>query len=145
MVVLGTVDRRKKFHPLAYACTSHETTEDYSFVFESVKNAIEIFFETTFEPVTLIADGAMSIRNGFYNVFDSAELDIMCFAHVIRNIRKRPFTMKNNKQLIVDDVRKIQMAPSRSIFEMMSEIFCKKWESVEPNFTEYFQGQWFTR
>lgn len=142
LIVLGTVDRRKQFHPLLYACTSHETTTDYSFVFESVKNSIEVFFEASFEPKTLIADGAMAIRNAFYNVFDSAELDIMCFAHVTRNIRKRPFAMKNNKVLILDDIRKIQSAPSSAIFEEMTKLFCQKWKPLEPNFIEYFESQW---
>lgn len=142
LIVLGTVDRQKKFHPLVYACTSHETTEDYSFVFESLKNAIEVCFETSFDPTTLIADGAMAIRNAFYNVFASAALDVMCFAHVIRNIRKRPFAMKNNKQLILDDIRKMQSSPSRAIFEKMAELFCEKWEPLEPNFIDYFRSQW---
>lgn len=142
LVVLDTVDRKKQFHPLLYACTSHETIDDYSFVFESVKNGIENLFQEVFEPTTLIADGAMAIRNAFYNVFESAHLDIMCFAHVIRNVRKRPFAMKNNKQLIIDDIRKIQSAPNRATFEMMSKLFCGKWIELEPNFIEYFQCQW---
>lgn len=142
LIVLGTVDRAKRFHPLLYACTSHETSGDYSFVFESVKNGLEVLFEASFEPTKLIADGAISIRNAFYGVFDSAELDIMCFAHVIRNIRKRPFVMKNNKPLILDDIRKMQSAPNRTIFETMSVLFCRKWEKLEPNFIEYFKDQW---
>lgn len=68
LIVLGTVDRQKKVHPLLYGCTSHETTDDYTFVFESLNNAIEVFYETSFKPSTLIADGAKSIRNAFYNV-----------------------------------------------------------------------------
>lgn len=137
LIVLETVDRRKMFHPLLYACVSHETTEDYGFVFESLINAIETFFKEPFEPTTLIADGAMAIRNAFYNVFESAELDIMCFAHVIRNIRKRSFAMRNKKQLILDDIRKTQSAPSRVIFQLMTDLFCQKWQQLEPNFIDY--------
>lgn len=142
LIVLGTVDRQKTFHPLLYACSSHETTDDYSFVFESLKNGIECIYETEFEPKKLIADGAIPIRNAFYNVFVNAELDIMCFAHVIRNIRKRPFASKNNKPLILDEIRKMQSAPSRPIFDMMSKLFCQKWKPLEPSFIEYFQSQW---
>lgn len=107
-----------------------------------MKNAIEVFHEVSFQVTTLIADGAMAVRNAFYSVYESAELDIMCFAHVIRNIRKRPFSMKNNKQLIIDDVRRIQSAPNRNVFESMTELFCKKWEGIEPNFVVYFRCQW---
>lgn len=141
-VVLGTVDRRKKFYPLLYACMSHETTEDYSFVFESLKNAIEVFYEIEFQPTTLIADGAKAIRNAFDKAYETASLDIMCFAHVIRNMRKRPFAMKNNKALIIDDVRRIQSASSRAIFDKMADMFCEKWKDLEPNFIEYFRSQW---
>lgn len=52
LVVLSTVDRRKKFHPLLYACMSHETTEDYTFVFETVKNSLEVLYEVSFQPTT---------------------------------------------------------------------------------------------
>ena len=58
LIVFGTVDRRKKFHPLVYACTASETTNDYEFVFESVKIAIEIYFE----PKILIADEIVHLQ-----------------------------------------------------------------------------------
>lgn len=126
LIIMGTVDRAKKFHPMIYACSSHERTEDYAFVFQSVKDAIRVHCKKIFNPMTLIADGADAIRNGFYTVFPNAKLDIMCFAHVLRNIRKRIFSSKNNKALIIDDIRKMQLAPNRNIFEYMAELFCQK-------------------
>lgn len=140
--MFGTADRLKRFHPVAYACCTHETTADYEFVFESIRNAIEICYEMKFEPEIMIADGADAIRNAFYNTFPTAELDVMCFAHVIRNIRKRSFSTKSNKQLILDDIRKAQLAPNRNTFLMMTELLCKKWASSEPEFIEYFKKEW---
>lgn len=116
MIVLGTVDRLKRFHPVAYACCSNETTADYEFLFESIRNALEVFYDMKFEPKVIIADGADAIRNAFYNSFPTAELDVMCFTHVIRNIRKRSFSTKSNKQLILEDIRKIQLAQNRNTF-----------------------------
>lgn len=59
LVILGTVDKMKRFHPMIYACTSHEATQDYIFVFESVKVGIATHFpQQEFAPRTLIADGA---------------------------------------------------------------------------------------
>lgn len=78
LIVLGMIDRKKKFHPLLYACTSGETTNDYSFVFETLRNSIEAFFGEKFQPEILIADGADAIRNAFYQSFDTAKKDIMC-------------------------------------------------------------------
>lgn len=144
LIILGTVDRMKRFHPMIYACTSRETTADYAFVFSSVKKGIATYIpEKLFAPKRIIADGAEQIRNAFYEVFEeSAEIDIMCFAHVIRNIRKRPFASKNSKPLILDEIRKMQLAPNRTEFELMTNLFIKKWQSVEPNFIEYFRREW---
>lgn len=126
-----------------YACSSNETTEDYTFVFDAVKIAIESFFESAFKPTTLIADGADAIRNGFYISYkETAERDIMCWAHVDRNIQKRPLKTKTNKPLIKEDIRLMQTAPSKEIFEMMARMFCEKWRPVESEFVEYFQKQW---
>lgn len=142
LMVLGTVDRAKKFHPFAYACCSHERTLDYEFIFKCVKNAIKKHFDQDFAPKKLIADAADPIRNAFYGSFESAELDVMCYAHVIRNCCKRPFTSKNNKQLIIDDIRKIQLAPNRNTFKMISSLFCDKWRPIESDFVSYFEREW---
>ena len=142
LIVLGTLDRQKKFHPLLYACTSSETTQDYSFVFETLRNGIEVLLGEKFQPEILIADGADSIRNAFYGSFESAKKDIMCFAHVLRNINKRKFSNKTVKSLIFDDIRKMQAAASRPIFNMMSKLFCEKWRNDERDFVEYFEKQW---
>lgn len=142
LIIMGTVDRAKRFHPLIYACSSHERTEDYDFVFRSVKDGIRVHLKKHFNPKTLIADGADAIRNGFYDVFPNAKLDIMCFAHVLRNIRKRPFASKNNKSLIIDDIRKMQLAPNRKVFDYMAMLFCDKWSPLEFNFVQYFKQQW---
>lgn len=142
LIVLGTTDRQNKFHPLLYACTTTETTNDYSFVFESLKRGIEIFLEENFEPTTLIADGADAIRNAFYYTFEPAEKDIMCVVHVYRNVNKRKFATTTNKPLILDDLKKMQSASNRQVFNMMSKLFIEKWRNEEVEFIEYFEKQW---
>lgn len=142
LIIMGTVDRAKQFHPLIYACSSNERTEDYEFVFRSVKDAIRMHIKKIFRPMTLVADGADAIRSAFYAIFPNAVMDIMCFAHVLRNIRKRPFVSKNNKSLIIDDIKKMQLAASRQAFDDMTKLFCEKWCSLEENFVDYFKAQW---
>lgn len=66
----------------------------------------------------------------------------MCFAHVIRNIRKRSFTTKMNKQLILDDIKKAQLTPNKQTFLMMTQLLCEKWYTAESEFIEYFKSQW---
>lgn len=142
LMVLGTVDRAKHFHPLVYACVSHERAIDYECLFKIVKNAIKSHINKDFEPEILIADGADAIRNAYYEEFLTAILDVMCFAHVIRNCRKRPFTSKSNKSLALEDIRMIQLAPNLSTFQMMTKLFCKKWENIECDFVAYFEKEW---
>lgn len=141
-MVLGTVDRTKRFYPLVYACCSHERSFDFEFVFDCVKDAIKIHFAEDFEPEVLIADGADAIRNAYYDCFDTAKLDVMCFAHVLRNCHKRPFVSKNNKNLILDDIRKMQLAANPATFKMMSDLFLQKWTPFEPDFAQYFKKEW---
>lgn len=143
LIILGIVDRLKRFHPMIYAFSSHEATEDYAFVFASVKSGVTSYFpQNSWAPNKMIADGADQIRNAYYQVFeDSAKIDIMCFAHVIRNVRKRPFASKSSKPLIVDDIRKMQLAPNRNTFDMMSGLFIDKWQDTEPNFVSYFKKE----
>lgn len=142
LIILGTVDNTKKFHPLVYSCSSHERTEDYEYVFKTIKDSIAKHLNKIFKPEQLVADGADAIRNGFYKVFDSAKTDIMCFAHVLRNVRKRPFTNKTNKSLIIDDIRKIQLASNKNIFDLMTNLFLEKWGHLEENFVKYFKKEW---
>lgn len=94
----------------------------------------------------MVSDAADAIRNGFYAVHgNSAEADVMCYTHVLRNVRKRPFTSKTNKALIIDDIRKMQLAPSKSVFDMMAKQFVQKWKPIESNFVEYFTKEWLGR
>lgn len=136
---MGTVDRAKKFHPIAYACTTNETTNDYAFVFDSVKATAQKYFSFDFKPSTMIAEGSEAIRNAFYKSFESAKLDVMCFAHVLRNIRKRKFVSQNSRSLIIDDIRKIQLAADKQTFEMITNKFCLKWSPFEADFITYFR------
>lgn len=100
------------------------------------------YFGKSFNPKIVVADGAKAISNAFFEVFPDAEMNIMCYAHVIRNCRKRPFTSQHNKGLILEDIRYMHLAPNREKFDMMSILFLKKWKNIEKNFTEYFKKEW---
>lgn len=142
LTILGTVDRNKKFHPIAFACTTNETEEDYAFVFHAVQSKIKEYFSVNFQPIILISDAANAIRNAFYKIFPDATTDIMCFAHVLRNVDKQQFKSKNNKKLIKEDIKLVQQAPDKKTFALMASLFCEKWKSIQADFIEYFQKQW---
>lgn len=144
LMVLGTIDRAKRFHPLVYACCSHEAGVDFEFIFKSIKDAIKANFDYDFEPEVIIADGSDAIRNAFYSSFETAKLDVMCYVHVLRNCYKQAFTSKSNKSLILEDIRKMHLAPNKTTFNLMSKLFCEKWSDVESNFVSYFKREWLS-
>lgn len=141
-LVVGTVDRWKKFHALAFACCTNETTEDFAFMFHSMIDAVKLLFDETLAPEILIADGAYSIRNAFTEVFLSAVLVIMCFAHVVRNVRKRPLKNNKHRASIMKNISIMNLASTVDKFEGLSKLFIKKWSKSEPDFTTYFANQW---
>lgn len=84
-LIVGTVDRNRKFHALAYACTTNEKTEDYTFFFQSLIDAVKQLYDAQIMPKTLIADGAITIRKACELTLPSVEVMVMCYVHVLRN------------------------------------------------------------
>lgn len=143
LFVVGTVDQGKIFHPLCFAVCSSESTEDYKFIFKTISDTVEKLTKSKFEPTVMIADGADAIRNAFYSVFPSAKIDIMCWAHVIRNVNKQTFRGGvKAKNAVLNDLRILQLSCSEEIFERNSKLFLKKWMKKEPDFVKYFNKQW---
>lgn len=142
-LVIGTVDRAKKFHPLCFALCTSETEADYAFVFQALTNSIKSLFDIDFSPKILIADGSFAIRNAFENSFADILLMIMCYPHVLRNVRKRPLNnAKKNRTPIMHDIHLMHLAPSAQIFNGMAQLFLKKWAKEEKEFCDYFEETW---
>lgn len=113
-----------------------------TFVLRSIRDVVKQLTGTDFNPSVMIADGADAIRNTFYATFPSAILDIMCFAHVIRNIRKQKFNNAKNKINILNDMRLIQLSATPQLFDEITKLFLRKWSKTESEFCSYFKKQW---
>lgn len=104
-LIVGTVDRARKFHGIAYACDTNETITDYAFLFQTLIDAVKVIYNEELSPKTLIADGNKVIRNACSMVFPSIELQIMCYVHVLRNVNKRPLAnAKDHRKPINADI-----------------------------------------
>lgn len=80
--------------------STNERTEDFEFMFDSLKTTIADLFNGVFDPTVLICDAAKSIHNGFENVFPSLiGMIIMCWAHMRR-------AMVNNLPKYIRDQKK---------------------------------------
>ena len=60
VLVVGTTDRAKHFHPFAVALARNETGRSFAFLFKALREACQ-----NWKPDVLIADSAVAITNGF--------------------------------------------------------------------------------
>jgi hypothetical protein len=90
VLLCGTTDSKKQFHPFSINICTNETEVDYEFMFTAIKKAAKSFFDFDYRADCLIADAAPAIHNGFMNAFQYTKLDefmrIMCWSHVERLI-----------------------------------------------------------
>lgn len=145
-MVIGTVDKQKKFHALCFALCVQETKDDFSFIFDTLKSNIGKHFGQEFIPNTLISDAADAIRNAFMESFPFALLMIMCYVHVLRNIEKnRHKYAKENHDEIFKDLNTLHLSSSPELFLTLKRLFLKKWMEREPEFAKYMNEQWFDK
>ena len=146
VLIVGTTDRVKAFHPFGLAICMNETEEDFRFIFSSVKKASADICNINYEPTKLIADGSPAITNGFTSVFQHLSHRIMCWAHLIRNVDKHLNLISTHKARaeIRVDIERIQLSLNQEIFERAIELFNEKWAS-EQEFLKYFNEQWVER
>lgn len=134
LIVAGFVDRYKHFHVIGICATSNERQRDYEFIFEALKKGIYKHTQIAFEPKILMSDAAPAIRNAFYATFESAEQNVICFVHVLRNIQRAKFKSKVNKESIISEVMILLQCSSMAEFDNACRLFIKKWEQSEPDF-----------
>lgn len=90
-----------------------------------------------FKPKVLISDASQAIITAFYKTYESAESDVVCWAHVKRNLYQ-----KVNDVTILADVDSLQLSPSMDLFETGVELFMSKWEQSNEKFCKYFESVW---
>lgn len=71
LVVVGTVDAAKKFHPLCFACTTNETAADFEFL-QFRRNSIDFF--TVLE--NLLVKASTDLKDGTKNISTKAPISL---------------------------------------------------------------------
>ena len=69
ILMVGTVDMNREYHPYGIMITKTEDWEDYKFMCERLKCLASLIGATDFNPTVLLADCAAAITNGFKSVF----------------------------------------------------------------------------
>jgi hypothetical protein len=132
VLIVGTSDKARKFHPFALAVTTNEATEDFRFVFSSVKSA---FFKLWPDdpqpaPTVLIADAASAITCGFREAFGNAFIRVTCWAHAKRAMDKKLEAYIKDKDVrneLQRDIDTLQLASSNEEFDLVWNLFRTKW------------------
>lgn len=146
VLLVGTSDAAKKFHPYAAAVTKGETAQDFEFLFRALH---EVNLE--WAPSILLADGSEAITNGFHAVFGPPDVRLMCNFHVIKNVE--PYLKSLTKNGIAghlkEDIYTLQICPDETTFTSAFAMFLEKWQKKKHsrvnNFLEYFEKEWFQK
>jgi hypothetical protein len=143
ILIVGTTDLDRHFHPFGMAVCTNEEKQDFRFVFQSLVDGVEKIDQPKMQPEVLIADSANAIRNAFLETFGDKQM-VMCWAHVYRNVIKKLNTLvaKNQQTEMISDIEALQLSQSRTIFDRASNLFIKKWRKSEPEFIIYFENEW---
>ena len=121
VLIIGTSDLKKVFHPFGLAICSNEKAKDFKFIFSNLQIGMQKLNTTPLKPIALISHVADSIKNGFKNVFNNSYNHIMCWAHMKRKVESRLCQVDDkNIRKIIDDIELLQLCNSRAAFELAS-------------------------
>lgn len=147
VIIVGTTDRGKHFHPFGLSVCTNERTEDYTFVFKTLKETIFKVSQAIYHPSTLMADAAKAIQNAFCSVFGENMKVLMCWAHAKdkMEIAVKKF-VKNSKERdeIIVNIGYLQIAPTPQVFHEARALFLSKW-SQHREFIAYFEMEWIQK
>lgn len=149
VLIVGTTDLNKCFHPFGLAICTNEKTKDFEFIFSGIQIGFEKLQLDTFKPKALVSDAADAIKAAFINVFGDDVKCVMCWAHMKRKIESRICHIddKETQKEIMEDIEMLQLSSSKDIFDTATSLFFKKWTKMQKNqsvldFMSYFEKEW---
>jgi hypothetical protein len=152
VLIVGTTDAKRQFHPFAIGVCTNETARDFQFVFSSLIEGVRKHFDSEYKPDILLADSAPAITNGFiksaFGYQDNDFTRLNCWPDAERNLDKKIRGIKSDqiRREVKTDIHFIQLAHTRDDFKLLWEQFCKKWRSKRKsdvsNFIEYMEKNW---
>ena len=72
VLIVGTTDLDRKFHPIGLSVCSEEKQKDFEFICKAIRDGLfKLDDSNTYNPNVLIADGSDAIRNAFTRIFAS--------------------------------------------------------------------------
>lgn len=150
VLIVGTSDFDRKFHPFGIAVTTRETHFDYKFLFGCLDKGVDkLGLERPTCPLNLIADAAPAITNGFMESSLGPRLRtrIVCWFHVKKAIDKKLISLvrdKTKRSQLISGIVYMQLCQTPAVFKSAVELFYKKWagDADVADFLEYLKLQW---
>ena len=143
VLLVGTTDKTKKFHPICIAVTTNERKQDFEMLFKALRNSAFTLYEHSLNPKALICDSAMSIINAFKEVFGEEAIIKMCWFHAKKNIVNSVERLvdKKKQKTLLQDIDMLQSATSPDMFQSALAAFMTKYVD-QREFITYFKKEW---
>ncbi len=133
VLIVGTTDRNRSFHPFGIATCSREAHLDYKFLFDCVAKGLTMMDLPGLPKLCLMADAAPSICKGFSMSLLKESLlhRLVCWFHVKKALDQR---LKNilclvKRAEIITQIIFMQLSQTPQIFKAASRLFLKQWEN----------------
>lgn len=127
-------------HIIAFSVTTNETSENYEFLFTSIRSKIKKILNLNYRPEVLVSDSADAIANGFYKAFfdvDNAK-NVTCWFHVVKALRTK-LAGSQHISSVLADVGHIHLSSSEETFRRATDLFVEKRSEELPVFCKYFK------
>lgn len=139
--IFGITDRHRAFHIIAIGFSTRETQQTFSFCFKAIKEGILELFEEEVHFRAFMSDAAVALKKAYSEHFPNS-LQLMCWFHVKKSIKARPFKDQRNRDPYLNDITKLHLCPSVQSFDIAWKLFVTKWHSKEKTVTNYVKKQW---
>lgn len=122
--VVGFTDGNKTFHPNSISVSTHESQEDYHFVFNALKEGTTAALNEQWHPSTLMCDAAKAISNAFRLVFGDDIIESMCWFHAKCAMGDQVANLipKNEQHEVISDIDVLQLSQTPDMFRKASEL-----------------------
>ena len=149
LLIAGTTDKARSFHPFCVLLSKSEAIEDYEFIFKCIKGLAFEIYGFDFNVSVILADAVLSIMSGFKLVFPELDKRIICWAHVNRKIDERLRGVEETiRGAITNDFEVFQSTITEPHINQAFELLYKKWQALNNqkinDMFQYFRDQWLT-
>lgn len=148
VLVAGISDISRRFHPIIISISKSEKTEDYIYLFDTIKMISSKVNDQEFKLDSFMGDAASCITAAFQQSFPG-RARCVCWYHAKKrmNLLVKKFCEKQFWKEILIDLAVLQISNSELEFNYHSELFINKWKDVSfvcDQFCRKFKKKWLT-